>query len=95
MLIANILTMLRGKNTRNSGKCLLALPLQHCNLQFFDIFEMECHLKGCKGIGLQACYNPRILVQNRRSCLQQWFAAGGANFQKWKCYFKQNLVVFN
>ena len=31
--------MLGGKTTCSSGKCSLALPLQHCNLQFFDIFK--------------------------------------------------------
>ena len=33
-------TMLGAKNTHNNGKCLLALPLQHCDLQFFDIFKI-------------------------------------------------------
>ena len=40
MLVANIFTMLERKNTRNSGKCSLALSLQHTDLQFFDIFEI-------------------------------------------------------
>ena len=32
--------MLGSKNTWNSGKFSPALPLQHCNLKFFDIFEI-------------------------------------------------------
>ena len=32
--------MLGRKNTWNSGKCSLALPLQHCNFQF-DISEIR------------------------------------------------------
>ena len=32
--------MLGNKNTYNRGKYSLALPLQHLNLQFFDIFKI-------------------------------------------------------
>ena len=40
MLVANIFTMLGSKSTCNSGKCSLALLLQHCDFQFFGIFEI-------------------------------------------------------
>ena len=40
MLVINVFTLLGRKNTCNSGKYSFALPLQHCNLQFFDIFEI-------------------------------------------------------
>ena len=40
MLVANIFTKLGSKNTWNSGKYSLALPLQDFNLQFFNIFEI-------------------------------------------------------
>ena len=41
VLVANIFTMLGSKNTRNSGNCSLALALQHCNFQFFNISEIR------------------------------------------------------
>ena len=40
VLVSNIFTMLGTKNRWNSGKCSLALPLQHSNFQFLDIFEI-------------------------------------------------------
>ena len=33
--------MLGRKNTSDTGKCSLALPLQHCNLQFFEILNIR------------------------------------------------------
>ena len=40
MLVANMLIILARKSAWNSGKRSLALPLQHCDLQFFDISEI-------------------------------------------------------
>ena len=53
MLVANIFTVLRSKNRWNSGKCLLALPLQHCNFQFFDIFEIGVSERVVKEVGFK------------------------------------------
>ena len=49
MLVGNIFTVLGSKNTWNSGKYSLPLPLQHCNLQFSDISEIVASGKGEKG----------------------------------------------
>ena len=40
MFLDNIFTMFWAKNEWNSGKCSLALPLQHYDFQFFDMFEI-------------------------------------------------------
>ena len=53
MLVANIFKMLGSKNTWNSGKCTLALPLQHSNFQFFDIFEIGVTERVGKEVGFK------------------------------------------
>ena len=73
MLVANIFTMLGSTNRRNSGKCPHALPLQQCNLLFFDIFEI--------GVTGRVEFDTiRILVEDWRPGFQQCIAAGNANF---------------
>ena len=94
MLTANIFTMLGGKNTWNSETSSLGFPLEDCNLQFFDIFEIGGHGSDWKGSRFPACYTLRILVGSALS-----FAAvhrlRRRQFLKIKCNFKQDLVVFN
>ena len=45
--------MLGSKNTWNSGKCSPALPLQHNNLQFSDIFEIAVIERVGKEVGFK------------------------------------------
>ena len=53
VLLATIFTMLGTKNAYNSGKSSLALPLQHCNLLFFDIFEIGVSERVGKEVGFK------------------------------------------
>ena len=80
MLVANILTMLRSKNTRNSGKRTLALPLQHSNYQFLDIFEIGVTERAGNELGFKHVSTPRILDQDWRDGLQECIATGGTDF---------------
>ena len=64
MLVANVFTMLGSKNTWNSGKCSVALPLQHFNLQFFDIFEIGVTEKDGKEVDFKHGTPLRILVED-------------------------------
>ena len=61
--------MLGTKNTWDSGKCLLALPLQHSNFQFFDNFEIGFTERAGKEVDFKHVL--RILVEDWGSGLQQ------------------------
>ena len=52
MIVANIFLIIGSKNTWNRGKCSLALSLQHCNLQFFDIFKNEVTVSAEKEVDI-------------------------------------------
>ena len=80
----------------NSGKCSLALPLQHniaiCSFSISLEFGYLSESVGKEAASKHVIrYTPRILVEDLRSRLQQCISAGGENFEKWKCQFKQNL----
>ena len=72
--------MLTCKNIYDSGKYSIALPLQHCNLQFFDIFEIGVTERVVKEVNFKHGDTLRILAENWRSGFQQCIAAGGQNF---------------
>ena len=70
--------MLGTKNRCNSGKYSLALPLQHCNFQFFDISEIGTAQRLVEQMGFCVVCGVRILVKDCRSGFQQCIVAGAA-----------------
>ena len=61
--------MLGTKNTWNSEKCSLALPLQHCNSQHFDILEIGITQAAGNEMGFKHVIPERISVEDWRSSL--------------------------
>ena len=62
----------------NRGNYLLALPLQHGNLQFFDIFEIGVTERVEKEVDFKHVSMYHILVEDWCSGLQQCIAFGEA-----------------
>ena len=94
--------MLGSKNTYNSGKCSLGLPLQfHCNLQFFDTFEIEVTERvGRKWVSSRlypAYFSQRLTLSFAAVCRRRRrrFLLAKISFQaEFSClYFEINFVA--